>query len=307
MLFKNLTFFRFLPEVLENHDLESCLTENALQPVGPTSLASHGFVSPFAKDDAAMHHRIGNWILVARACQKRILPKAAVNDEVAKRVRERQRAGAAVGKRALRQIKEEVVFEMLPKAFTATTRTFAHIDLKHGFIAVDTTTAKVAEDICTGLRVALGSFPAVPLAPRVDPRTILTGWLESGPSAPWLLGHAAEMKDPVEKGAVAKLQRQDLEAEEALCHLEAGKCVARVEVVWRDRLALTLGEDLVIRKLQGTDLLNEGRDPASGGEAAEIDGQYALLAAELDGLFESLAETFSLQPIETASQFRLAA
>jgi len=289
MLFKSLSFLRFLPEALAAHDLEACLAEHVLKPVATTSLASHGFVSPFASEGAAMHHRIGNWILIARACQKRVLPPAAVNDEVERRVRERERTGISVGKRGRRQIKEEVVFEMLPRAFTTTTRTLAHIDLKHGFIAVDTTSKKVAEDVCTGLRVALGSFPAVPLAPKSNPRTVLTGWLESGPGEPWTLGNAVELKDPAEKGSVAKLQRQDLEAEEALCHLEAGKGVTRVEVTWRGRLAFVLGDDLVVRKFHSTDLLNEETEQAAGGGNAEIDSRYALLAGEVDGLFASLA------------------
>src|SRR5690606_12194632 len=110
---------------------------------------------------------------------------------------------------------------------------------------------KAAEAVASQLRQALGSFPALPLASEHDPRSTLTSWL-TGESLPegLSLGEECELRERLDSGAVAKLQRHELRGEEVDHHLQAGKQVTRLGLVLDGQLSFLLGDDLIVRKLR---------------------------------------------------------
>jgi recombination associated protein RdgC len=150
--------------------------------------------------------------------------------------------------------------------------------------------------VVSELRRALGSFPALPLNAEVAPRSILTGWL-AGEALPegLALGDECELRDPVDRGAVVKCQRQELGAEEIGKHLEAGKQCVRLALTLDDHLSFVLGDDLVVRKLKFLDGAVEGLENSERDSLeAELDVRYALMAGELGRLFDMLGKQFKL-------------
>src|SRR3546814_13735843 len=106
-------------------------------------------------------------------------------------------------------------------------------------------------NVCSEVRRALGSFPALPLNAEVAPRSILTGWVAGEPLPDGLaLGDECELRDPVDQGAVVKCQRQELQGDEISKHLEAGKQVTRLALTLDDHVSFVLGEDLGVRKFK---------------------------------------------------------
>lgn len=300
MFFRNLTFFRF-PVALDLSDLDARLDEHRLKPVGPLELSSRGFVSPFGRDEESLTHRVGDGIWLTVGGEEKILPGAVVNDVVAKKAEEiEEREGRRLGGRARKRLKDEVLHELLPRAFVRPVRTHAHIDTEHGFIAVDTSSRKNAENVVSELRHALGSFPALPLNAEIAPRSVLTGWLAGEPLADGLaLGDECEMKDPADRGAVVKAQRQELTAEEIGKHLEAGKQCARLALTLDDHLSFVFGDDLVVRKLKFLDGAVEALENTEHDSMrAELDARYALMVGELKRLFTVLQQPFKLSRAE---------
>lgn len=298
MFFRNLTFFRFPSSVNAALDrLEDRLGEHPLKPVGPLELGSRGFVAPMGGESTAMTHRLGDctWLTLGR--EDRLLPGAVVNEALAKKLAEIEaKEGRRLGGKARRQLKDDLVHEMLPKAFVKGSRTSASIDAKHGLLAVDASSKKSAEALVSELRHAMGSFPAVPVDAEVSVRAVMTGWLTGEPLPEGLtLGDECELKDPVDGGAVVKAQRQELTAEEITKHLQAGKQVTKLALVLDDHVSFVLGEDLIVRKLKFLDgavepLENSERDSL----AAELDARYAIFSAELHGLFSVLEKALKL-------------
>ena len=298
MFFRNLTFFRFpttLGKALEH--LDEALAEHPLKPVGPLEATARGFVSPFGRDEPALSHRVGKALWLTLGGEDRILPAAVINDALGKKIAELEaRDGRKLGGRARKRLKEDLVHELLPKAFVKPMRLNASLDLGHGFVAVDTSSRKSAEAFCSELRHALGSFPAVPLNAEVAARSVLTGWIAGEPLPSGLaLGDECELKDPMEGGAVVRCQRQELQGEEIRQHLDAGKQVTRLALVLDDHLSFVLGEDLVVRKLKFLDgavesLENTERDSLQ----AELDARFALMAGELSRLFAVLEPALKL-------------
>jgi recombination associated protein RdgC len=296
MFFRNLTLFRF-PTSLDFTDLETQLDQARLKPVGPLEMSSRGFVSPFGRDGEALSHRIADAIWLTVGGEDRLLPGAVVNDMLARRLADmEQKEGRKPGGRARKRLKEDLVHELLPRAFVRPSRTDALLDLEHGLCVVDTSSRKSAESVVGEIRHALGSFPALPLNAEVAPRAALTGWIAGEPLPEGLsLGDECELKDAADRGAVVKCQRHDLASEEIGKHLEAGKQVTRLALTLDDHVSFVLGEDLVLRKFK---LLDGAVDAIESTERddlhAELDARFALMAGEIKRLFSVLEPALKL-------------
>jgi len=296
MFFRNLTLFRF-PTSLDLSDLDAHLEQTRLKPVGALELSSRGFISPFGRDGEALSHRIGDALWLTVGSEDKLLPSSVVNDLLQKKLAElEQREGRKPGGRTRKRLKEDLVHELLPRAFVRPGRTDALLDLEHGLCVVDTSSRKSAENVVSEIRHALGSFPALPLNAEVAPRAVLTGWIAGEPLPDGLsLGDECELKDAADKGAVVKCQRQELTGEEIGKHLESGKQVTRLALTLDDHVSFVLGEDLVLRKFK---LLDGAVDQLESTERddlrAELDARFALMAGEVKRLFSVLEPALKL-------------
>ncbi len=296
MFFRNLTLFRF-PTSLDLSELESRLAECALKPVGPMELSSRGFVAPFGQHGEALSHGLHDALWVTVGGEDKLLPGAVVNDLLQKKLAAiEEKEGRKPGGRTRKRLKDDLISELLPRAFVRPVRSDALLDASLGVIAVDTSSRRNAESVVSEIRRALGSFPALPVNAEVAPRAILTGWIAGDPLPDGLsLGDECELRDPTDTGAVVKVQRMDLSGDEIARHLEAGKQATRLALVLDDHVSFVLGEDLVVRKFKLLDgavdqLESTDRDDV----AAELDARFALMAGEFKRLFNVLEKAFKL-------------
>jgi recombination associated protein RdgC len=300
MFFRNLTLFRF-PTSLDLSELDTHLADVQLKPVGPMDLSSRGFVPPFGRDAEALSHRIDDAIWLTVGGEDKLLPAAVVNDMLGKKLAAiEEKEGRKLGGRARKQLKEDLIHELLPRAFVRPSRTDAMLDLEHGLCVVDTSSRKNAETVVSEIRHALGSFPALPLNAEIAPRSVLTGWI-AGERLPdgLSLGEECEMKDAAEHGAIVKCQHQELQGDEIAKHLEAGKQVTRLALTLDDHVSFVLGEDLVIRKLKFLDgAVDQLESTEREDIRAELDARFALMAGELKRLFAVLEPALKLSRAE---------
>ena len=300
MFLRNLTLFRF-PTSLDLSDLETHLAECALKPVGPLELSSRGFVPPFGQHGDALSHGLHDALWLTVGGEDKLLPGAVVNDLLQKKLAAiEKKEGRKPGGRTRKRLKDELVTELLPRAFVRPVRSDALLDTTLGVIAIDTSSRKNAESVVSEIRRALGSFPALPVNAETAPRAILTGWI-TGDALPdgLSLGDECELRDPSDSGAVVKIQRMELVGDEINKHLEAGKQVTRLALVLDDHVSFVLGEDLVVRKFKLLDgavdqLESTDRDDI----AAELDARFALMAGEFKRLFNVLEKAFKLSKAE---------
>ncbi len=296
MFFRNLTLFRF-PASLELSDLEPQLAECALKPVGPLELSSRGFVAPMGQHHDGFQHLCdgARWLTVGG--EDKLLPGAVVNDLLQKKLAAiEEKEGRKPGGRTRKRLKDELITELLPRAFVRPVRSDALLDSQLGVIAVDTSSRKSAESVVSEVRRALGSFPALPLNAEVAPRAILTGWL-AGDALPdgLALGDECELRDPTDTGAVVKIQRMELSGEEISKHLEAGKQCTRLALVLDDHVSFVIGEDLIVRKFKLLDGAVDQMEPTEHDDiVAELQARFALMAGEFKRLFKVLEVAFKL-------------
>jgi recombination associated protein RdgC len=235
--------------------------------------------------------------------EDKLLPAAVINDELHRKVQKiAEEEGRKVGGRERKRIKEDLLTELLPRAFVRNSRMSAYVDKKNGWLVLDTSSRKSAENALTQIREALGSFPAVPLAPEEGPRVLMTDWLANGNLPAGLtLGDECELRDPATAtGAIARCRRQDLDAEEVKEHLRNGKQVFMLGLTFDDRISFVLGEDLIVRKLKFLDVVMDELGDSQQDAQAELDASFALLTLELERLLGKLEEWFGLpRPTES--------
>lgn len=299
MFFRNLSLFRFSPAVAEDlARLDEVLPDHRLRECGPMEIGTSGFVPPVGNGaDAPLTHTVDLATLVVSGTEAKLLPAAVVNDALHRRVMKiSEDEGRRVGGRERKRIKEDVLNELVPRAFVRSSRMRAYVDLRNGWMVVDTATRSRAEGVLTQMREALGSFPAVPLAPDEGPRVLLTDWLANGTLPAGLaLGDEVELRDPASSdGGIWRGRRDDLDSEEVKEHLRNGKQVFRLGLVLDERMSFVLGEDLVVRKLKFLDVVTEQLGDEHPDAAAEADATFALLRLELQQLLSKFEEWFGL-------------
>jgi recombination associated protein RdgC len=302
MFFRNLTLFRFSPATTESfEDIEGKLAECRLKPVGPQEISRKGFVSPFGRGEELLSHQVGDALLLSLGSETRVLPAQVVSDALAEKLdRIRETEGRNPGGRERKRLKDEVLTDLIPKAFVQSGRAAGYVDLADGWCVLDTSSRKSAEGFVTAIREALGSFPAVPVNAESSPRALMTAWIAGEPLPEGFdLGDEVELRDPVEAGAVIKAKRQELNAEEIRDHLKSGKQVFQLALTFEERISFVLGEDLAIRKLKFLETVTEALDQSERDtQRDEIDAVFALMTGELRILLRRLTEVLSISKVE---------
>lgn len=299
MWFKNLTLLHWEGDTLPlGAELAESLLTRRRPDVGPLEAFSIGFVSPFGPEQEALLHGLAGFELLTLGQEKRVLPPAVVAEHVAAQVRAIEaETGRPPGKRRRREMAEQAMTELLPKAFVVRSSTGAYLDRQRRLLVVDSGSDKTAEAVAHELREALGSFPAKPLAARTDPGVLMTAWLSGSEPLPadFELGEECELRDPADSHTVIGARGHDLEAEEIREHLRNGKVVQRLGLVFDQRIAFVLDAQLKIRKLKFLDLVLEKLDSDRQEAHAELDARFALMTHELGRLFGRLDELLGFE------------
>jgi len=227
-----------------------------------------------------------------------MLPASVVNEELSRKVRKLAEAeGHRVGGRERKRLKQEVLDELMPRAFAKPLRLQLWCDMRNGWAVFDTSSRRAAEKGLSVVRDALGSFPAVPLAPERAVRQVLTHWLQTGDLPAGLaLGDECELRDPANAGgAVSRSRHQELESDEIREHLRAGKQVYQLGLEFDERIGFVLDEALTVRKLKFFDVVTDELDNQQADTIAdELDARFALMTGELRRLLKALDTWFGL-------------
>lgn len=296
MWFKNLLIYR-LNESFEfdTEQLHEKLEQHPARPCGGLESETLGWDRPLGRHGSRLTHAVGPCIMVCARREQRLLPAAVIRQELEERVAQVEDAEQRTLRRREREeIKEAVRTELLPKAFCRSTHTYAYIDTKGGWLLVDSSSAKVAEELISLLRESLDGLKLKPLQVQQAPASVMTRWLSgAAPTDDFLLGEACELRDPSEQGAVVRCRNQDLGGEEIQAHLKAGKQLVRVAVEWHERIAFNLCDDLVLRQIKFLDqVLEEAAESEAEDPASRFDTDFALMSLELQRLLPRVIDLF---------------
>jgi recombination associated protein RdgC len=285
MWFKNLSIFRLTEAfTLAPEELAQKLEALAFRPCGPHEESSFGWIAPVGKNGQQLVHSSNGFMMLCGKKEERVLPASVVNELFQEKILEtEEKQGRKLGKKDRTAIKDELIFELLPKAFTFSRKTYAYIDPQGGFIIVDAASAKSAEDVLSLLRKALGSLPVVPLNTVNKPIAVMTDWLSTQQTPDDLtIEDECELRSPEEAGGIIRCKRHDLALPEIKNHLDTGKEVIKLAINWADRLAFVVDEHLAIKRLKFLDLIQDQvADIETDNDAERFDADFSIMSLEL--------------------------
>mgnify|MGYP000200146825 CR=1 FL=1 len=303
MWFKNLYFFAFTrPFEWSEQDLEKHLSEHLFTPCASTEMSHFGWVNALGKHGSTVVHSVnGNHLICARK-EEKILPAPVIKDMLDEKVAllEADQSRSAT-KKEKEQFKEDIIFELLPRAFSRISDMHAYISPAHNIIVINSSSRAKAEDFLALLRKALGTLPVTSVSPEKAPDEVMTDWLtESNLGENFQLGMEAEFHALGDDGAVVRVKNQELTSDEIKAHLDAEKFVVKLALEWDDAMSFMLCDDLSIKRVKFFDVLHEQNDDIDKDDVvARLDADFALMAGELNRFIDDLLNEFDIK----ASQY----
>ena len=198
MWFRNLLPYRLREGVAYDAEAaEARLAALAFTPCGSLEMHRSGFVPPLGPEAPLVHAAAGSLLLCLQQ-EEKLLPASVIREALDQRVQEREAAeGRKVRKRERDRLREEVVVDLLPRAFSRHKRTWGYIDTEAGFLVVDAGSEKQAEHFVEQLREAWGDLPLAPPETQMGPGTVMTRWLaQQEHPGDVELGEEAVLEDP---------------------------------------------------------------------------------------------------------------
>lgn len=292
MWFKNILLYEMLePFPLDSDTLMDRLSKKAVRPTNKTEMESLGWASPFGEDSDVFSHSVGGCHLIKACKEIRLLPSPVIQEYLQKKLSEiEQSESRKVLRREKARLKDEIIFDLLPKAFTRRIYSYLYIDTKQRWVIVDSSSRAIAETLLQLLRDTIGGLKLAPPEFTKTPTRVMTDWLKDFDLPSYLdIEDNCELKEVHNGDGIIKCQRQDLSAKEIQNHLKSGKQVVKLGLTWRDRMAFSLEEDFSIKRIQCLDTINEARkDVEAESDAQKLDADFTLMLGEFRDLITDL-------------------
>lgn len=284
MWFKQLTIYPLNKDKLPDLEmLANKLQEAAFKPCMGLDWDSIGFSSPVSFSSEMVFSAQNTWRIALKK-EEKVLPAAVVRDILDEKINEiREIEGRNVGRKEKIELKENITDDLLPRAFTKSSKTEAILDSQYGFLLINQANSNRAEMLLTKLRDALGGLEAKLPRTQQSPGSLMTEWLLQGSAAGHFeLDSDCELKGLGDAAPVVRISHQDLTAEEVINLVKNGKIVTQLGLCWQDRVRFVLTQDFTLKRIQFLDVIQE-EAAGQGDDMQSITFASQILMAEALG------------------------
>jgi len=294
MWFRNLQLFKFSETFeMNEEDLQAKLAEHQFMPCKSVDATSQGFVPPMPAKDAPFVHSAQGFYLFCIAREDKIVPAAVIKQMLDEKVAEIEDAqGRKVRKREKETLREDIYHQLVMRAFSKSSKTYAYIDTQEGWLVVDAANHGKAEEVTVLLRKALGSLK-IELPKLQSLGTVLTHWLTSNEYPPeFTINDRLVLTDPKEGGTI-RCQKQNLFAEDIQTLIHEGRFVSELALSWSEQVRFNLKEDFSVKSLKFLEgVQDQAKDTFTETEADRFDADFAIMTATLRDLTKGLIQAF---------------
>ncbi|MDP5007736.1 MAG: recombination-associated protein RdgC [Glaciimonas sp.] len=299
MWFKNLQIYRIpAPWAISSEQLEGFLSKQAFGECSSLEMQSQGWISP--RENGMLVHTVNGQMILALCTEKKLLPATVVNQVTKARATEiEEQQGFAPGRKQLKDLKEQITDELLPRAFSIRRTTWVWIDPVNGWLVVDASSPTKAEEV---LKLLLGSVDKLQISGLrtvLSPVTSMTDWIvadEGGVPKGFTVDQDTELRATGESKATVRYVRHTLEVEDVRRHIASGKQCTRLAMTWADRVSFVLTEGLSIKRITPLDVIKEENDTSSTNDDERFDSDIMLMTGELNKLMGDIVFALGGEP-----------
>lgn len=297
-MFKNVIAYRFnKPFAVDSAALELAMEEFKFTPCGSQDVSKFGFTNALGKHGHTLVHSAEGYHMVAVTKESKILPSSVIKEALDEKVDLIEISESRkISKNEKLAIKDGIIQEKLPMAFTKSSVTRALIMPELNLILVDSSSYAKAEELLALLRKAIGSLPVIPLSYKTPIESTLTEWV-SLCAAPHQFEVGNDCSINGNDGEIIQFKNQFLPEDEVLAHLAAGKMVHKLALEYGDSMSFIACSDGSLKRVKFSPEFMAANDEVGEDVAARLDADFILCAKELHGLMGALE--FSLGGYES--------
>ncbi len=280
-------------------------------PCTPSQPESSGWVPPRGKRHAALAENVAGQVILKLCTETKAVPGAVVKTELETQLDKiEQDTGRRLKGKKAREVKDDIIHSLLPRAFPKRGHTLVWLDAKNKLLLLDTGSVKKADAVLARLTELLGGGLKLSLLQTaLAPATAMAVWL-SDKEAPagFTLDRECELKQPDSEKATVRYARHTLDIDEVGQHIQGGKLPTQLGLTWSSRVSFVLTEAGTMKKIKLLDVVLENAAQQSGGDDSGFDTDVALATGELMQLIPDLVAALGgplvhggAAPLESAS------
>ncbi|MFM2448734.1 MAG: hypothetical protein RIS44_1184 [Pseudomonadota bacterium] len=293
-MFKNALIYRITEwDRSALSSLEDRLAAGRFAECGATQPESAGWVQPRGEKHSSLMESVGGQLILQLCVERKAVPSSVIKTQLQARLDKiEQETGRRPKGKMAKELKEEIVQDLLPRAFPKRSSNLVWIDQKAGLVVINAGSIKSADRIVTLLVAALGGGVVLrPINTQISPATAMAEWLKTKEAPPFFtIDRECELKQPDSEKATVRYARHTLDIDEVAEHINQGKLPTQVAMTWNSRVSFVLNEALVIKKIKLLDVVLESSNAPTGKDDGGFDADVAIATGELRLLVPDLID-----------------
>lgn len=284
--FKNAIIYQLNSDsLLDKAVIEEALKSAPFTPCGNLDTSKTGWVSPYNDNNNEDYIvDMQGHLLLRIKKESKILPAPVIKQALLEKIDKQEQAlSRKLTKNEKATLKDEVMIDLMPRAFSKYNHYWLWIDTHNKRIVIDCSSFKQAEDILAILRKQLGALALTPLSIDNPLEQVMTTWVKEKLNfAPFLLGDQAELKDPLEGNGIISCKNQDITSDEMLVHFESGKWISKIKIIDERGVNFIVNSDLTLKRIKfDSAILDENEDIGSDEMDKRLEADFFIMANTL--------------------------
>ena len=294
--FKNAIIYQLNNDaLLDKNAIEKAITSALFTPCSGLDTEKMGWVSPYNDPNIGdVIIDMQGHLLLRIKKETKLLPAPVTKQALLEKINKQEQAlSRKLAKKEKAMLKDEVMIDLIPKAFSKYTHYWVWIDTLNKRIVFDTSSFKQAEAILAILRKEMGALALTPLSTEKPLEQILTIWAGGELGVPhFKLGDQAELKDPLEGNGIISCKNQDITSSEMMVHFDSGKWITKVKIIDERGVNFIVNSDFSIKQIKfDSSVLAENVDFGADEFDKKLEADFFIMAKLLSTTFSDLRIT----------------
>lgn len=252
--------------------------------------ASIGWAPPREGDDSLVVST-GRQLLIALRTEKKLLPPKVINQVLKERLEKFEaEEGYKPGRKRVKEMRDAVRDELLPRAFSLASDLRAWIDPVAGWLVVDAASMKRAGELLALLIKSIEDVPVQALRVSASPAGEMTAWLVAGDAPANFTIDQDLVLNARDGKASVRYANQTIEASEVERQTRAGMICSRLALTWASRVSFVLTDKLEIKRVRPLDVLKENESTEDRDAQARFESDFTLMTGELGKLLAEVID-----------------
>ena len=282
--------------LLNRDRLEAAVKSVPFTACGSLDTEKMGWVSPYNdKNQNDFIIDVQGQLLLRIKKETKVLPSPVIKQALLEKIDKQEQAlSRRLTKNEKATLKDEVMIDLTPRAFSKYTHCWVWIDTVNKRIIFDASSFKQAEDILAILRKEMGALALTPLSIEKPLEQIMTIWVrEKLKFAPFILGDQAELKDPLECNGVINCKNQEITSAEMSVHFDSGKWVTKLKIIDERGVSYVLHSNFTFKQIRfDPNILDENEYIPVEYKTARVEADFFLMSKTLSNSINDIKNVF---------------